>query len=77
MCQKKVLDEGFKKLICSSGGNAGLAVAYSGRQLGVPVIVVIPESTPRHMVEFIQEEGASVIVHGSVNTSSLYADNLP
>jgi L-serine/L-threonine ammonia-lyase len=25
------------------GGNAGIAVAYAGRKLGVPVVVVVPE----------------------------------
>ena len=36
---------GAKKLVSSSGGNAGLAVAYAGRLLGVPVTVVVPETT--------------------------------
>src|SRR5579875_1224346 len=36
---------GAKRLISSSGGNAGIAVAYAGRQLGLPVSVVVPEST--------------------------------
>ena len=36
---------GAKRFVSSSGGNAGLAVAYAGRQLGVPVTVVVPEST--------------------------------
>lgn len=50
--------------ISSSGGNAGLAVAYSGRLLKVPVKVVIPKSSPPMMVEKIQREGAQVIIHG-------------
>jgi len=30
---------GAARFLSSSGGNAGIAVAYAGRQLGVPVIV--------------------------------------
>lgn len=58
------LSRGAKRFISSSGGNAGIAVAYSGRQLGVPVTVVVPESTTRRAVEAIQQEGASVIIRG-------------
>jgi threonine dehydratase len=36
---------GAKRLMSSSGGNAGLAVAHAGRALGVPVTVVVPQST--------------------------------
>ncbi len=31
---------GARRLISSSGGNAGIAVAYAGRHLSVPVVVV-------------------------------------
>ncbi|ANA15325.1 pyridoxal-5'-phosphate-dependent protein beta subunit (plasmid) [Acetobacter pasteurianus NBRC 101655] len=37
--------KGARRFISSSGGNAGLAVAYAGRKLGVPVVVVVPETT--------------------------------
>lgn len=39
-CTKAVRERGCTRLVSSSGGNAGLAVAYSGRRLGVPVTVV-------------------------------------
>lgn len=55
---------GAQELISSSGGNAGLAVAYSGRKLSVPVTVVVPQSTPDRAIELIKEEDAAVIVHG-------------
>ena len=35
------LSKGVKRFISSSGGNAGIAVAYSGRKLGAPVTVVV------------------------------------
>ncbi|MCT9827746.1 pyridoxal-phosphate dependent enzyme [Pseudomonas veronii] len=56
---------GATRFISSSGGNAGLAVAYAGRQLGVPVTVVVPETTTERAKELLALEGAKVIVHGS------------
>jgi L-serine/L-threonine ammonia-lyase len=57
---------GARRFISSSGGNAGLAVAYAGRRLGVPVIVVVPETTPERARHLLQCEGAEVIVHGKM-----------
>lgn len=59
-----LLKQGAKRFVSSSGGNAGLAVAYSGRQLSVPVLVVVPESTTARAKELIGMEDADVIVHG-------------
>lgn len=56
---------GAKKLVSSSGGNAGLAVAYAGRLLGVPVTVVIPETTTERAKELLRLENAEVVVHGA------------
>jgi len=58
------LRKGAKKFVSSSGGNAGIAVAYSGRQLGIPVTVVVPESTTERSIEAIKQEHAEVIVKG-------------
>jgi L-serine/L-threonine ammonia-lyase len=57
--------QGKTRLLSSSGGNAGLAVAYAGRMLGVPVTVVVPESTTERARALIAEQGAEVIVHGA------------
>lgn len=56
---------GAKRFISSSGGNAGIAVAYAGRQLGVPVLVVVPETTTVRAKMLIQQERAQLIVHGA------------
>lgn len=56
---------GASRFISSSGGNAGIAVAYAGRQLGIPVIVVVPETTSARARALIAQEGAEVIVHGA------------
>ncbi|MXX62005.1 MAG: pyridoxal-phosphate dependent enzyme [Holophagales bacterium] len=62
-CQKYVR-RGAKRLISSSGGNAGIAVAYAGRHLSVPVLIVVPETTSELAKALIRREGAEVIVHG-------------
>lgn len=56
---------GARHFISSSGGNAGLAVAYAGRQLGVPVTVVVPETTSARAIELLRLENATVVVHGA------------
>ncbi|WP_281661345.1 pyridoxal-phosphate dependent enzyme [Microvirgula aerodenitrificans] len=56
---------GAQRFVSSSGGNAGLAVAYAGRCLGLPVTVVVPETTTVRAKELLALEGADVIVHGS------------
>jgi L-serine/L-threonine ammonia-lyase len=56
---------GARRFISSSGGNAGIAAAYSGRKLGVPVLVVVPETTSERARELIAREGADIRVHGA------------
>ena len=56
---------GAARFVTASGGNAGLAVAYAGRHLGVPVRVVVPETTTDTAIALLRREGAEVIVHGA------------
>ncbi|HEX7690705.1 MAG TPA: pyridoxal-phosphate dependent enzyme, partial [Burkholderiaceae bacterium] len=56
---------GATRFMSSSGGNAGLAVAHCGRQLRVPVTVVVPESTGERAKALIAAQGAQVVVHGA------------
>lgn len=53
-----------EKLICSSGGNAGHAVATVGRAVSLPVDVYVPVTTKVMMVEKIRKTGANVIIGG-------------
>src|SRR6185295_159172 len=55
--------QGRQRFVSSSGGNAGLAVAYAGRQLGVPVTVVVPQTTTTRAQQLIRQQGADVQVH--------------
>jgi L-serine/L-threonine ammonia-lyase len=56
---------GIRQFLSSSGGNAGIAVAVAGRRLGVPVTVVVPESTTQRALEVLRLEGAEVRIHGA------------
>jgi L-serine/L-threonine ammonia-lyase len=56
---------GKRRFVSSSGGNAGIAVAYAGRALSVPVTVVVPQSTGERAKELIGLQNADVIVHGA------------
>ena len=56
---------GARRFVSSSGGNAGLAVAYAGRLLSVSVTVVVPQTTTARAVELLRQEHAEVVVHGA------------
>jgi L-serine/L-threonine ammonia-lyase len=56
---------GARRFVSSSGGNAGLAVAYAGRMLKLPVTVVVPETTTERAKALLRQEGAEVVVHGA------------
>ncbi|MBB3611968.1 pyridoxal-phosphate dependent enzyme [Rhizobium sp. BK602] len=56
---------GKKRFVSSSGGNAGIAVAYAGRRLSIPVSVFVPETTSEWAKSLIRQEGAEVFVHGA------------
>ena len=64
LCQHEVA-AGARGLVSSSGGNAGIAVAYVGRKLSIPVRVVVPESTTAQARESILAQGAQLTVHGA------------
>ena len=49
-----------------SGGNAGLSAAYAGRKSGIPVTVVVPDTTDAETIGRLRQEGAEAIVYGSV-----------
>uniref|UniRef100_A0A3Q2DM00 L-serine ammonia-lyase n=1 Tax=Cyprinodon variegatus TaxID=28743 RepID=A0A3Q2DM00_CYPVA len=53
-------------IVCSSGGNAGMAAAYVARRMGLPATVVVPSSTPQLVVQRLQDQGAAVRIVGKV-----------
>ncbi|AYO54859.1 pyridoxal-phosphate dependent enzyme [Acinetobacter wuhouensis] len=62
-CQKYA-QQGAKKFISSSGGNAGVSVAYMGNMLKIPVTVVVPKTTSQQAIDLMRQENAEVIEHG-------------
>ncbi|XP_067932370.1 serine dehydratase-like [Watersipora subatra] len=57
---------GSSRIICSSGGNAGLAAAYASRKLDMPCKIFVPGSTSEATVEKLRAENAEVEVVGKV-----------
>ncbi|MCG8604686.1 pyridoxal-phosphate dependent enzyme [bacterium] len=60
LLSKRMVEEGVSHLFSSSGGNAGYAIAYAGRRLGIQVTVVVPEPTNADVCETIESEGARI-----------------
>lgn len=56
--------EGARRFVTSSAGNGGLAVAYAGRKLNIPVTVVVWSTIEEMTREKLQSEGAEIVVHG-------------
>jgi threonine dehydratase len=57
---------GRRGVIAASAGNHSQAVAYHARRLGIPVVIVMPESTPIVKVSQTEGHGAEVVLHGGV-----------
>lgn len=51
-------------VISASAGNHALAMSYHGRDLGIPVTVVMPHNAPITKVSRCRDYGANVILHG-------------
>lgn len=55
---------GSTKIVGSSGGNAGMAMAYAAKKLNMKAKLFVPETTPPMMIDKITKEGADVMVGG-------------
>ncbi|XP_004574804.1 serine dehydratase-like [Maylandia zebra] len=64
LCQQ--LARHSKGVICSSGGNAGMAAAYAAQKMGVPATIIVPSSTPPLVVQRLHDQGATVRIVGKV-----------
>lgn len=53
-----------KGVIAASAGNHALALSYHGKDLGIPVTVIMPIVAPLMKVQLCQSYGANVIVKG-------------
>ena len=62
----KARSQGYTEVVCSSGGNAGLATAYSAMQLGMTCHIVVTRRTTREVCDTIRSFGATVEIFGDV-----------
>lgn len=52
----QAIQNGYHALTCASAGNAGITSAYVANQLGVPITVVMPVTTPQDTLNRISEQ---------------------
>jgi len=52
-------------VMAASAGNHALALAWHGKQLNIPVTVLMPTVAPMQKVEKCRAFGASIIIHGA------------
>lgn len=64
-------------VIAASAGNHALALAYHGRELGVPVTVVMPTVAPLAKVDKCRKFGARIIIEGGhIGEAKTFAETL-
>lgn len=67
----------LRGVIAASAGNHALALAYHGKELGVPVTVVMPTVAPLAKVDKCRKFGARIIIHGAhIGESKEFAETL-
>jgi threonine dehydratase len=54
----------LKGLITASGGNHGLGVCYAGKELDIPVVVYLPETTSEDRIKNIKHWGGKPFLFG-------------
>jgi threonine dehydratase len=59
-------EERARGVIAASAGNHAQAVAYHAKRLGIPAVIVMPESTPTVKVTQTQGHGAEVVLYGTI-----------
>jgi threonine dehydratase len=62
--------ERSRGVIAMSAGNHAQAVAYHAKRLGIPAMIVMPETTPSTKVERTKAHGAQVILSGETLADS-------
>ena len=59
-------EERARGVIAASAGNHAQAVAYHAKRLGIPAVIVMPESTPTVKVTQTAGHGAQVVLYGKI-----------
>lgn len=63
---QEFITKGYENLVSSSGGNAGYAVGYVAKKLGVKATVFVPKNTPEVYLKNIALTGVEVRMEGDV-----------
>jgi threonine dehydratase len=58
-------EEKARGVVAASAGNHASALAYHGKQLGVPVTIFMPEGTPFVKIDKTRGFGATVVIEGA------------
>lgn len=58
----KRAEQGYKKFISFSGGNAGISLAYVASQMNIPCHVMVPAFVSERIVNRMKSFGATVEV---------------
>jgi threonine dehydratase len=67
----------LKGVIAASAGNHALALAYHGKELGIPVTVVMPVVAPLAKVDKCRKFGARIMIEGThIGESKTFAEEL-
>ena len=67
----------LRGVIAASAGNHALALAYHGKELGVPVTVVMPTVAPMAKVDKCRKFGARICIEGAhIGEAKVYAEGL-
>ncbi|KAH9057147.1 tryptophan synthase beta subunit-like PLP-dependent enzyme [Lactarius deliciosus] len=61
------------RVVCASGGNAGLAAACAAQVLGVPCAIYLPNGVDARTHAFLHDVGAEVVVTGRFYLEALRA----
>jgi len=64
--RRAIKERGAKRFVASSGGNAGLAVAYTACRMKIPCRVFVPSTTPESARSLIESYGAVCVVEGDL-----------
>src|SRR5881275_2403734 len=59
-------EERRRGVVASSAGNHAQGVAVNARRLGIRAVIVMPESTPLVKIQATREQGAEVVLCGTV-----------
>src|SRR5256885_6853866 len=59
-------EERRRGVVASSAGNHAQGIAVNARRLGIKAVIVMPESTPLVKIQATREQGAEVILCGTV-----------